>query len=148
MKKALHFCAHTGCRNLTADKYCEVHAQDGLEEQKRWNDGHRRGSSRQRGYDSKWERYRKWYLAQPGHQLCALHLDGCTVLATCIDHIVPPKSKEDPLFWDYTNHQPSCIHCNSVKGHTTLRGTWHLGGEDDREETDTNLGSEQLTPFE
>lgn len=138
LKKALHFCAHVGCRNLTSNKYCDEHAQDAIDEQKRWADGHAKGSSRQRGYDSRWEKYRKWYLSKPEHMFCALHLAGCTEIATCIDHIVPPQNRDDPLFWDTSNHQPSCIHCNSVKGHTTLRGTWNLGGNNDGEETDTD----------
>lgn len=139
MKKALHFCAHVGCRNLTSEKYCQEHSQDLIDEQKRWSDGHRNGSSRQRGYDSRWEKYRRWYLSKPEHQFCALHLAGCTEIATCIDHIIPPESKDDPLFWDTNNHQPSCIHCNSVKGHTALRGTRIFGG-DDGEESNADSG--------
>ena len=139
MKKLLRFCSHVGCRNLTTDKYCPEHQDDAIEEQKRWADGHAKGNSRQRGYDKKWERYRKWYLSKPEHQFCALGLPGCTVVATCIDHIIPPESKDDPLFWDSNNHQPSCIHCNSVKGHTVLRGKNFLGGDcDEREEASSD----------
>jgi 5-methylcytosine-specific restriction protein A len=34
-----------------------------------------------------------------------------------VDHIDPPDGPGDPRFWDTANHQPACIHCNSVKGH-------------------------------
>ena len=27
-----------------------------------------------------------------------------------------------PKFWDKANHQPACIHCNSVKGHKNIKG--------------------------
>ena len=85
----------------------------------------RRGSARERGYDSRWSAYSKWYLAQPNHQLCALRLDeGCAVVAQCVDHIDPPDDRHDPRFWNPENHQPACIHCNSVKGHRFMRGKY------------------------
>lgn len=43
----------------------------------------RRGNTAQRGYDSRWQRFREWYLAR--HPLC----EHCGDLATDIDHITP-----------------------------------------------------------
>lgn len=117
------FCRFAGCSSLTShfSGYCEKHRAI-WEEQNKARD-QRRGTARERGYDSRWARYSRAYLKQPGHQLCALRLDsGCAVVAQCVDHIVPPESKSDPLFWNPENHQPACIHCNSVKGHRTIRG--------------------------
>lgn len=94
----------------------QIHAQD-----------ERRGSSRQRGYDTRWSKYSRWYLSAPEHQLCALRLDdGCTMVARCVDHIAPPDGPGDPRFWDTANHQPACIHCNSVKGHKKIIGKYRI----------------------
>jgi hypothetical protein len=35
---------------------------------------------------------------------------------------VPPSSPDDPLFWDPKNHQAGCLHCNSVKGKSSMVG--------------------------
>ncbi len=87
-----------------------------------------RKNANQRGYNYQWGRYSKAYLAHPDHQLCALHLDGgCAIVAQCVDHIKPANGSGDPLFWDPTNHQPACIHCNSVKGRKFLRGEYVFG---------------------
>jgi 5-methylcytosine-specific restriction endonuclease McrA len=76
----------------------------------------RRGSAKERGYDYKWYRYSQWFLKQPGNQFCKIKGPRCKTLAKCVDHIQPPKSKDDPLFWDKNNHQAACIECNSWKG--------------------------------
>lgn len=110
-------CRHQGCSELI-DKpgYCLVH-----EKQFRKLMDARRGTAHERGYDSKWQKYSKWFLNQPENQFCVIQLPGCTEFAKCVDHI-KPCDKDDPLFWDKSNHQPACIHCNSVKGRRELRG--------------------------
>ena len=119
--RSLHFCNHPGCSELVSETYCETHkAQHAKEYDKR------RGSSRERGYTTRWEKYRAWFLKQPGNQICKLHLPGCTLVADCVDHIDPPDNANDPRFWDMSNHQASCIHCNSVKGHTKMIGEYEL----------------------
>lgn len=57
-------CAHVGCRNLVTPPalYCETHLSD-AGAYDRW-----RGSARERGYSSRWERIRLAYLR--GHPLC------------------------------------------------------------------------------
>lgn len=114
-RRALRPCNQPGCSNLVQSGYCEKHKKNDYE--------HRRGSAYKRGYDNRWRNYSKWFLKQPGNQVCKLQLDdGCTYIADCVDHIKPPKDKDDPLFWNSENHEPSCIHCNSVKGNRIVKG--------------------------
>lgn len=111
--------------------YCAAHAGAAAAEQLRRAKAAdmRRGSSRQRGYSARWDRYSKLFLAQPQNQFCALRLDaGCAIIAQCVDHIDPPDSASDARFWDPRNHQPACIHCNSVKGHRSIVGKFGAPG--------------------
>lgn len=132
-QRSMHFCQWPGCSNITADRFCNEHRAAGEEQreqkqrdQKRRMDC-RRGSARQRGYDTRWSKYSKWFLSQPHNQVCALHLDdGCAIIAQCVDHIDPPDGPNDPRFWDTANHQPACIHCNSVKGHRKITGEYTI----------------------
>lgn len=65
-----------------------------------------RPSASARGYDSRWQRARRLYLAQ--RPLCATcETNGQTTLATVVDHIRPHKG-DMRLFWDETNWQPLC----------------------------------------
>lgn len=83
------------------------------DEQKREFDK-RRGSARDRGYTSRWDRASR--LFRRSHPLCL----GCQavgwVSATEVtDHIVPHRG-DDRLFWDMDNWQPSCAwHHDVVK---------------------------------
>lgn len=131
------FCKADGCRALTdaANGFCEEHQYIFSEKMRLRND--RRQPSRKRGYTSRWDKYSKWFLQQPGNQLCALRLDdSCAIIAQCVDHIDPPDGANDPKFWDKNNHQPACIHCNSVKNHKKIIGKY-------RAETD---GADDLRP--
>ena len=79
--KPLRPCKHAGCPNLTRDAsgYCDDHI-----EEYRQRD-HYRKNSRQRGYDSQWERFRIQYLRK--HPLCVDSLaEGKYVPATEIHH--------------------------------------------------------------
>ena len=126
MFRSRRLCRVPGCAGfaLKGHRYCEAHAAEEraeLRAQEAARD-RRRGSARERGYDARWARYSKWFLSLPENQLCALRMDeGCAVVAQCVDHIDPPDGPEDPRFWDFSNHQPACIHCNSVKGHRFMR---------------------------
>lgn len=71
----------------------------------------RRPSARKRGYDSKWSRESKAFLALPGNQLCAC---GCGQVADMVDHRIAHKG-DMRLFWDRTNWQPMNRRCNSRK---------------------------------
>ncbi|MER9586540.1 HNH endonuclease [Mesorhizobium sp. M0276] len=61
-----------------------------------------RPSARERGYDSKWEKESKAFLALPQHRHCAC---GCGRLADMVDHIKPHRG-DKRLFWDRVNWQP------------------------------------------
>lgn len=125
--KSLRFCAHRGCPNLTAERYCPEHASDQLDNAKRYDK--QRGTANQRGYKWRWQQASKAFLLLPGNQICMLHLHGCTLIARCVDHIDPPSGPNDPLFWDTTNWQAACVHCNSVKGHTKQVGEYDMMDE-------------------
>ncbi len=70
-----------------------------------------RPSARSRGYDSKWERESKSFLAQPGNQRCCC---GCGQPADMVDHRVAHKGDKG-LFWDRANWRPMNRRCNSIK---------------------------------
>lgn len=110
-------CRSAGCKELTNKAYCKKHNKYSRE-----HGLHHQGSANDRGYDARWQRYRAVYLAE--HQMCSLRLDsGCTLVADCIDHIKPHEGNR-AVFWDTDNHQPSCIHCNSVKGKRIIKGKY------------------------
>lgn len=53
-----------------------------------------RGTAAERGYDSAWKRFRKWFVSQPGNAVCALrddprHRKECTLAVEVVDHIKP-----------------------------------------------------------
>lgn len=97
-------CRKIGCHNLTsnANGYCDDHRAEAFAYDKK------RLSSYQRGYDRRWQKYRRWFLA--GHPLCA----RCGAIATVVDHIKPHKGDKQ-LFWDENNHQPLCKICHDRK---------------------------------
>ena len=139
MLRAAQICKAAGCSTITRDPsgYCEAHraaAMAALEERKRlWRrkTDECRGSASERGYDARWSRYSKWYLKQPGHQLCALRISPrCSIVAQCVDHIDPPDSRYDPRFWDQSNHQPACLACNTLKGHRFMVGKFCFNDDD------------------
>ena len=145
MLKAAQICKCIGCTSLTRDAsgYCEVHrpaamaAKEARRQAWRRKTDDRRGSAAERGYDWRWAKYSKWYLAQAGHQLCSLRISPrCAIVAQCVDHIDPPDDKYDPRFWAADNFQPACLACNSLKGHRYMVGTFRFGVDDDAKLTD------------
>ncbi|MEN6567187.1 MAG: HNH endonuclease signature motif containing protein [Veillonellales bacterium] len=99
-------CRKIGCPNLTTDKsgYCDEH-KNYYEQQ--------RGSSNQRGYNSRWQKYRVSFLRS--HPLCAeCERQGKLTPATVVDHIKPHKGNMR-LFWDPSNHQSLCKQCHDTK---------------------------------
>lgn len=102
-------CNHPGCPNLIRGKerFCPKHQREYDNEYNR-----QRGSSASRGYDARWQRYRKWFLKN--HPYC-VNYGECGNMASTVDHIILPKGKHDPLFWDTNNHQAMCKSCHSRK---------------------------------
>lgn len=76
-----------------------------------------RPSARERGYNTRWDKARKTFLAR--QPLCAhCQANGKLTAATVVDHIVPHRGNQQ-LFWDRTNWQPLCTTCHNRK---TRRG--------------------------
>ena len=72
----------------------------------------RRKTAHERGYDSAWSRYSRQYRRDnPWCVMCLPRLKA----AKCVDHIIPVKGKDDPLFYDPDNHQSLCWSCHSTK---------------------------------
>lgn len=90
-------------------------------------------SATARGYGYRWQKYTKQYKRD--HPYCvALHcyehnqifkkgqaqhcptckqsLRVCGRPAQCVDHIVPVKGPDDPLFWTPHNHEGLCYSCH------------------------------------
>jgi len=108
--KPKHPCAYPGCPKLApaGEMYCKEH-------KKKYNKviDKRRGTATQRGYNYRWRKVRKIYLAQ--HPLCVMCLrEGNLTPATVVDHIRPHKGNYD-LFWDKNNWQALCERCHKIK---------------------------------
>lgn len=70
-----------------------------------------RATAHQRGYDHRWRKESKAFLVL--HPWCVNLGDGCTALATLVDHKRPHRG-DRALFWDRTNWQGLCDHCHNV----------------------------------
>ena len=66
-----------------------------------------------------WLRLRRAVLADANH-ICQLRLDGCTVRATAVDHIVA-RSKAPELAETRSNLIAACGPCNRKKSTLSLR---------------------------
>jgi len=110
-------CRYPGCPNLTGDKsgYCPEHLtkmKQQLKQTKREHD-RQRGSAASRGYDWRWQKASKLYLAN--HPLCAeCQRQGRVKVAALVDHIEPHRG-DYGLFWDYSNWQSLCKECHNIK---------------------------------
>jgi len=95
-------CRKAGCKKIiTSTGFCSDHTDTYGKEYDR-----HRGSSNERGYDSKWRRARLVYLA--ANPLCVqCRCDGVVHPASVIDHIVPHRGDRE-LFNDQSNWQSLC----------------------------------------
>lgn len=103
-------CKQPGCPNLTSGNYCGEH--EGL---------HRcdRVTADKRGYDSRWRKARKRFLA--AHPLCVqCKSRNKIVSAAVVDHIIPHRG-DSSLFWDESNWQALCKSCHDSKTMTDDR---------------------------
>lgn len=104
--KPRHPCAHPGCPNLVpaGEKYCPEHKKMHPEETR---------SAKSRGYDRKWQHFRKVYLNR--HPWCVSCLqNGKLTKATVVDHIHPFRGDEK-LKYDPANLQALCKACHDKK---------------------------------
>ena len=112
MDRMPHECRHPGCHALTRDKYCAAHAPLHAQHEPV---GYPRKSASQRGYNSRWDKARKTYLAQ--HPLCMCdecRRSGHPLMADVVDHIVPHHG-DQKLFWDTSNWQALNHVCHNKK---------------------------------
>jgi len=109
-RRTLRPCAKNGCSNLTRETYCDEHKniiQKAADS--------KRPSAAKRGYDSKWNKYRRSFLSKPENMFCVrCKLKGLMTIATVVDHITPHKG-DKKLFWDSKNHQGLCERCHNSK---------------------------------
>ncbi|MBO8183625.1 MAG: HNH endonuclease [Archaeoglobus sp.] len=103
-------CSYPGCPELVeaGERYCLKHKR---QHQRQYDQ--QRGTAAQRGYDARWRRARKRFLAE--NPLCVECMkEGRLTPATVVDHIVPHKGNYE-LFWDESNWQPLCKRCHDKK---------------------------------
>lgn len=112
--RALRPCGKQPCRNLVRRGNCADHG--GEDAVKRASD-QRRGSSRERGYNTPgWRRLRARKLEESPLCQCEEHRGAFDApAATDVDHIVPHAGPNDPLFWDYSNLSSKAHACHSRK---------------------------------
>lgn len=91
-------------------------------EHKRSDD--RRGTAASRGYDSKWRRARRQYLAEHPLCVCCLAHDHA-MAANTVDHIVP-HDMDLKRFWSRRNWQALCGWCHSAVKQP-LEAAWRRG---------------------
>lgn len=107
-------CRWPGCPEIVKDPsgYCEEHRRPARRQYDKQTDA-RRGSARQRGYDSKWEKFRDWFLSQPGNQICyrCLEMRGDVRAAEVVHHIQPLVDRPDLRLVE-DNCQPLCRNCH------------------------------------
>lgn len=101
---APHPCSTPGCPALVprGRARCDTHARQAEAA---------RGTAAERGYDARWRRARKLFLAlNPLCRPCGAA--GRITAATVVDHIRDHKG-DQALFWDEANWQPSCEACHN-----------------------------------
>ena len=100
MPRAPKKCGRTDCTaRVTGRAYCPTH-----ETEQQTRSGWGRGSTRQS------RKLRATVLA--ASPTCYLNYDGCTILATEDDHIIPlSRGGTDHL----SNHAGACHHCHTIK---------------------------------
>jgi 5-methylcytosine-specific restriction protein A len=103
-------CSYPMCGELTTEAYCEDHKK----QDKRSRDKNR-GTAHERGYNARWRKARKMYLAR--NPLC--QCEDCQKLivplpANVVDHIEPHKGDYE-LFWDEDNWMAMNKRCHDRK---------------------------------
>jgi len=93
-------------------------------EERRREEDRRRGSARDRGYTSAWDKAALGHRSS--HPLCVgCEAVGRVAAAEVVDHIVPHRG-DRALFWDRANWQSACAwHHNVVK--QVLEAMWDRG---------------------
>src|SRR5688572_24601320 len=101
--RAARPCLERGCPTLVRNAIrCATHQQTHVARHAA-ADLLRRGSARERGYDTAWEKVREIHLAE--HPICQdCEAEGRTNATDLdVDHVVPFNGKADPLRLDASN---------------------------------------------
>jgi 5-methylcytosine-specific restriction protein A len=111
MPRALRVCSQAGCPTLVESGRCAEHRRQA---------DLARGTSAERGYDSRWSRTRAAYLRL--HPTCVEA--GCTERATDVDHIdgLGPRARRGH---DPTNLRSFCHRHHSQRTARDQPGGWH-----------------------
>lgn len=97
-------CPRPACNNKTTGGPCPDCQR---------NEERRRGSAHARGYNRRWARERKRWLAE--HPFCVdCEEEGITTMGTEVDHIKPHRG-DMQLFWDRSNWATRCKPHHSAK---------------------------------
>jgi len=116
-------CRHSGCGVLVdaSAGYCPKHAREERSQiQKRYDE--KRGSNRERGYDTRWRKARWFFLV--ANPLCVeCGREGVITPATVVDHIIPHRG-DQAKFWDTSNWQPLCKRHHDIKTVREDGGGW------------------------
>ncbi len=103
-------CRRPGCAGLVQAGVCSVCGP--LRRASAAEHDERRGSSRERGYDARWERVRSIHLAaEPLCRMCSQA--GRTTAAVLVDHITPIN--DGGAILDDRNLQSLCRACHDEK---------------------------------
>lgn len=101
-------CATVGCPGLTHERYCSK-----CKIMMNQKENYSRGTAFQRGYDSRWRKARRIYLAK--NPLCVKCMETEKLTpAAVVDHIIPHKGNPE-LFWDTDNWQSLCTLHHNIK---------------------------------
>lgn len=112
--RPLRPCAQPGCRELVRKGKCDKHGGENAS-----RDAYESGrpSARARGYNTpEWQALRRQVLDEEPLCMCEKHqgrLDGPA--STDVDHLIPHRGPEDPLFWKRTNLRGVAHGCHSRK---------------------------------
>lgn len=105
-------CSAQPCGALVASGRCEAHRKAAQKA---------RGTTKERGYDSDWERVRLFVLARDGY-ICQVRVACKGAVATEANHIVPIEQRPD-LRLDPENAEASCKACNVALRNSAVRST-------------------------
>lgn len=107
-------CRYPGCTEIIRHgSYCDKHKTRGRKPYDRATD-ERRGSARQRLYNTEWDKFRHWFMNQPGNQICHRCLEqGQITKAELVHHKLPVRERPD-LRLVPDNCVPLCGKCHQA----------------------------------